>query len=92
MPKWTIITPVYVGTLEREKQLVRAVKSIKNQTDNDFEYIVVNDGSPMDFKLPKLSNLLLVNKEHEERVVAYNAALKLAKGEYICFLYSDDEY
>ena len=42
MPKLSIIVPVY----KAEKYLSRCVNSILNQTFNDFELILVDDGSP----------------------------------------------
>ena len=40
-PKISIIVPVY-GV---EKYIERCIKSIKNQTFNDFECLIINDGT-----------------------------------------------
>ena len=88
-PKFSLITPCNVWQEERREQLYRAIESVEKQTFKDFEYIVINDGSTLDFAVPGWVNL--INKTHYERVSALNAGLKQAKGEWIGFLDSDDE-
>ena len=41
VPKITVWTPVFNG----EKLLERAILSVVNQTQNPFEYIIIDDGS-----------------------------------------------
>ncbi len=89
-PLYSIITPVNCWTEERREQLYRAINSIDAQTFKDFEYIVVNDGSTLEFIVPGW--IELINKTHNERVSALNAGLKKSKGQWILFLDSDDEY
>ena len=88
-PKFSLICPVNVWNEERREQLRRAIQSVADQTFKDFEYIVVNDGSTLEFGVPEW--VKLINKDHYERVSALNAGLKEAKGEWIGFLDSDDE-
>jgi glycosyltransferase involved in cell wall biosynthesis len=90
MPKFSIITPVYVYNPWRLKMLHRAVESVKKQTVKDWEHIVIDDGS----KIPVPDNLAtkVLKEPHLERIRAYNYGLKEAKGKWICFLDSDDEY
>ena len=90
MPRFSIILPVHVWNDYRQMSLARAIKSIENQTFKDFELIVVNDGSTREFTVPKW--VRLINKNNEERIIAYNAGFKKAKGEIYCTLDSDDEY
>lgn len=89
-PKFSIITPVNVWTEERREQLYRAIESVKNQTFKDYEYIIVNDGSPLEFEVPGW--VKTVDLPHGERVIALNAGFEAATGEWICLLDSDDEY
>jgi glycosyltransferase involved in cell wall biosynthesis len=89
-PRFTVLTPVHVWNQYRIDGLKAAGESLEKQTFKDFEWLVVNDGSTVEFTVPKWARV--INKEHAERVVAYNAGLKKAKGEIICFLDSDDEY
>ena len=88
--RFSIITAFHCWNDYREKAIQRAIKSIEKQTFRDFEYIIVNDGSTREFKVPKW--VKVVNKVHEERVAAYNEGFKHAKGEIFCQLDSDDEY
>ena len=101
MPKFSIITPVRIGNgpsdrADRAERFLDCIKSVHNQTFKDFEWIVLNDGSPAEFDWSKVfntsSDINLVNLPHNERIVALNAGLRLAKGEWIFFLDSDDEY
>lgn len=103
MPKFSIITPVRLGNgpQDRPDRLERfkaCIESVSKQTFRDFEWVVVNDGSPADFNWSDelvfnngLPSVNLISKEHGERVIAYNTALKAAKGDWILFLDSDDE-
>jgi len=92
MPKFSVITPVHVWSEERRDGLYRAIKSLENQTFKDFELILINDGSTLEFKVPKYEWIKVINKNHEERVVAYNAGFKEARGDWFTLLDSDDEY
>lgn len=93
----SVIIPLYNGSQTIEKSLV----SVKNQTwKGDFEIIVVNDGSTdnskaivEDFinKNPNL-HIILLNQENGGVSKARNTGLKLAKGEHIALLDSDDEW
>lgn len=91
----SIIIPVY----NRTKELQRAVYSVLNQTYQQFEIIIVDDGSHENIKLvvdrifsdhSKIRYL-----RHEKNFgaqAARNTGIKAAKGEWIAFLDSDDEY
>lgn len=91
-PLFSIITPFNCWIEERREQFYRAVRSIQAQTFKDFEWIVVNDGSTLEFEVPKVKWLKVINKEHGERVIAFNAGFRKAKGEWFTILDSDDEY
>ena len=43
-PKISVLMPVYNG----EQFLDKSIKSVLNQTFNNFEYIIINDGSTDD--------------------------------------------
>ncbi|POR19568.1 hypothetical protein BWK58_14315 [Flavobacterium columnare] len=91
----SVIIPMYNST----STIVSALDSVKNQTLKvDYEVIVVNDGSTDDSLLivedyknntPEL-NIVLLNQKNGGVSAARNAGLKIAKGNYIAFLDSDD--
>lgn len=88
----SIIVPVY----NAEKHLEDAIKSVLEQTYSEFELIAVNDGST-DRSLEILQQFTdqrvrIINKENTGVSDARNAAIKAAKGEFVCFLDADDYY
>lgn len=92
MPKFSIILPVSVRTEERRETLNRALESIEKQTFRDFEVILINDGSTVEFTVPSFEWLKIVDVPHGERIIAANAGFRKVKGKWICQLDSDDEY
>jgi glycosyltransferase involved in cell wall biosynthesis len=92
-PRVSVLMSVYNG----EQYLEEAVESILNQTFTDFEFIIVDDGS-----LDSSPGLLARHAQRDPRIlvhrldsnrglsVALNAGLKLARGEYIARMDSDD--
>lgn len=91
-PLITVIVPVY----KVEKYLVQCVNSIKNQTYQNLEIILVDDGSPdecpqMCDEIAKSdSRIKVIHKENGGLSDARNVATAVAKGEYITFIDSDD--
>ena len=94
MPFFSIVIPVY----NRSLFIKEAINSIQNQTFKDWECIVVDDGSTDDSaeiikQLEKEdSRISYVYQKNAERSVARNNGIKNSKGDYICFLDSDDEF
>lgn len=89
----TIIIPTY----NRRDLLLRAVASVQKQTEQDWEIIVVDDGSTDDTSqaLEQLGEkrLRYERLSHNQGVhMARNRGLDLARGEYVTFLDSDDEF
>lgn len=90
-PKISIIVPIY----NVEDYLKECLDSIQNQTFTDFECIMVNDGSTDSSKEIAEQYLVdnrfyLLNQTNSGQSVARNKGLLLAKGEFICFVDSDD--
>lgn len=90
-PFFSVIIPVY----NRAELLPAAVNSVLQQTFEDFELIIVNDGS--NDHTPETINkykdelrVCSVNIQNSERGAARNAGIKVAKGQYVTFLDSDD--
>jgi glycosyltransferase involved in cell wall biosynthesis len=95
-PNFSVLTPVYIHSPQRKLGLIRAIHSVGTQTHDDFEHIVIDDGSPVVFEeLEKLQvlypNLVYQrNEAHLERINCYHDAFTLARGEWFVFLDSDD--
>lgn len=92
MPFFSIIIPTY----NRAHTISRPVDSILAQTFPDWELIVIDDGSTDDTRTVvegyKDERIRYVWQENQERSAARNHGIRLAKGEWICFQDSDDEY
>lgn len=88
----SVIIPVY----KVEKYLRECVDSILTQTCTDMEVILVDDGSPdscpqiCDEYAAMDSRVKVIHKQNGGLSDARNAGLRLAAGEYICFIDSDD--
>jgi glycosyltransferase involved in cell wall biosynthesis len=90
--KISVILPVYNG----EKYIQKAIESVLNQTFTDFELIVVNDGST-DHTLDIINSfddarITIINQSNQGPGAARNNALKIARGQYVMYLDSDDWY
>lgn len=91
-PKITVIVPVY----NVEKYLHRCLDSIIQQTFNDIEILLVNDGSTdqsghiCDEYQAKDSRIKVFHKTNEGISATREYAVHLAKGDYIQFVDSDD--
>lgn len=92
MPEISIIVPVY----NTEKYLDRCIRSITEQTFSDFELILIDDGSKdnsgfiCDEWEKKDSRIKVIHQKNAGAGAARNAGLRVAKGEYIGFVDSDD--
>lgn len=91
-PFFSIILPTY----NREKRISKAIESVLSQTFDDFELVIVDDGSTDDTeKIVSLhadNRIVYVYQSNSERSAARNNGIKRARGKYICFLDSDDYY
>lgn len=75
-----------------------AVESVLSQTCDDFELIVTDNGSTDDS--PRIlaeygsHPRVRLNLQHDNDTVSrrFNQAISMARGEFVCFLYSDDWY
>jgi len=82
----------------RAKQVQRAIKSIINQQFPDWELIIVDDGCTdetpgiLDKFAASDKRIKVIHKINENRAVARNVGMMAAKGEWLCWLDSDDEY
>ena len=90
-PKISVLMPVYNG----EQFLDKSIKSVLNQTLNNFEYIIINDGST-DGSLKIIesyrdSRIKIINYSKNRGITfALNNGLNVAKGDYIARQDQDD--
>ena len=89
---FSIIIPAY----NAEKYIELCLDSISKQSFNDYELIIINDGSTDHtfnicnrFALNK-KQIHLINKENAGVSVARNVGLQQAEGEYVLFVDADD--
>ncbi len=91
MPKISVVIPTY----NRRAQVLEAVASVRAQTVDVFEIVVVDDGSTDDtadhFKSQD-GPVSYHRTENRGVSAARNFGVHMAKGEWIAFLDSDDEW
>lgn len=88
----TVVLPVY----NVDKYLDRCMECVVNQTYKNLEILLIDDGS-MDSS-PRLcddwaskdSRIKVIHKKNEGLGITRNRGIENAKGEYICFIDSDD--
>lgn len=92
MATFSIIVPVY----NTEKYLPQCVESVLEQTFSDFELLLIDDESPdnsaalCDAYAAQDSRVRVVHQKNGGLSNARNSGLRVASGEYILFLDSDD--
>lgn len=91
-PKISVIIPVY----NTEEYVAQAVESIMQQTWEDIEIILINDGST-DGSMPIMEKLAqkdrriqLYSQKNQGQSVARNHGMQYASGTYVYFMDSDD--
>ena len=89
----SIVIPLY----NAEKYVEKCLDSILEQSYQDFEIVIVNDGSSdnslnvvLDYLKNTDVNHQIINQENKGVSCARNVGLNNAKGEYILFMDSDD--
>lgn len=92
-PKVSVIIPTY----NREDLIMRSIDSLLKQTNQDYEIIIADDASTDNTEeaIRSLNNDKIIYFKLEKnsgQCVSRNHAIKIARGEYIGFLDSDDEW
>lgn len=93
-PFFSIILPTY----NRAYILERTIESVINQQFQDWELLIVDDGSKDNTS--EIVNAFMIHEnrinylyqENAERSAARNNGISQAKGNFICFLDSDDQF
>lgn len=90
--KISVIIPVY----NAEKHIVKCLNSVRGQTYNNLEIIVINDGSG-DGSLDLCHNaskkdqrINVINQQNKGVSYCRNKGVKIATGKYVIFIDSDD--
>ncbi len=92
MPEISVIVPVF----KAENYINRCVDSILSQTFQDFEIVLVDDGSPdksgaiCDAYAKTDSRIKVIHKTNDGVSSARNAGIEVAKGQWVTFVDSDD--
>jgi glycosyltransferase involved in cell wall biosynthesis len=85
---------VIMPAFNAEKTIERAVESVRNQSYEDWELIIINDGSTDRTKTivetVNDSRIKVVTQENAGASAARNVGIRLARREYITFLDADD--
>ena len=90
----TPMVSVIIPTYNRRLEVQRAIRSVLRQTYEDYEVIVVDDGS-IDGTARLLTGMSTIQyhaQPHSGRSKARNRGIECAKGKYVAFLDSDDEW
>lgn len=95
--KWTPMISIVIAVYNEEERLDKCIHSVLQQTYQDFEIVIINDGSTD-------GSVEIINKyvrEYEEKVIgvnkknggqasARNCGIEISRGKYITFLDADD--
>ena len=93
-PLFSVLMPVY----NHEQYVGEAVQSVRDQTFPDWELIVIDDGSTdssgriADEHAAADPRVRVVRQQNTGQAMAKNNATRLARGQWICHLDSDDKY
>jgi GalNAc5-diNAcBac-PP-undecaprenol beta-1,3-glucosyltransferase len=94
LPLISVVIPTY----RRPSLLLRAIRSVQNQTYKNLEIIVVDDASPDNTEeiVRRISDKRIRYMRHEQNrglaAAGRNTGIRAAHGKYIAFLDDDDEW
>jgi glycosyltransferase involved in cell wall biosynthesis len=89
---------IIIATYNRAQLLKRAIDSLLSQTEEDWEAIIIDDGSTDDTYsvispyLRSYGKIAYLRKVHRGEAMSKNEGVWASNGKYVSFLDSDDEY
>lgn len=89
----SVVIPLY----NKAKTIVNTLKTVFNQTNNDFEVVIINDGSN-DNGVEVIENnfndkrIRIISQNNKGASVARNRGVEESQGDWIAFLDGDDEW
>lgn len=90
MSSFSVIIPLY----NKEKYILKTIHSVLDQTFQDFEIIIVNDGSTDNsvtiIESIKSDKITLITQKNQGASIARNNAINASKGSYVATLDADD--
>lgn len=90
MPFFSVIIPLY----NKEKYIANTLKTVINQTFEDFEIIIVNDGSTdggiHEIKKIKDARIRVINQANQGLSIARNTGFENASSDYFALIDADD--
>lgn len=88
------LVTIAIALYNNEPQIQRCIQSVVDQTYENLEIIIMNDGSTDKSKEKAIGfedeRIVVIDKKNEGLSSARQMALDMAKGEYICFIDGDD--
>lgn len=88
----SVVIPLY----NKEKQIAATIKSVLDQTYQDFEIVIVNDGSTdgsvIEVKKFSDNRIRIINQPNSGVSAARNRGIEEANGEFVALLDGDDEW
>src|SRR4051812_17033234 len=91
-PLVSIIIAAYVTTSHQSQLLEETLKTVQAQTCQDYEVILVDDGSPIGLSelAAKQPRTVLLRQRNAGPAIARNTGVRAARGQFFVFLDADD--
>lgn len=91
-PLVSIVIPAYVATTRQAELLDETLRSVAAQTFQDYEVLVVDDGSPLDVSTVASGHpqTVTLRQANSGSAVARNTGIRASRGRYLVFLDADD--
>lgn len=88
---FSVIMPIYLRESSHWPTVEKAISSVLNFSRN-FEFIIVNDGSPLnDYSFETKADVYIRHNKNKGIAPSWNDGMKIAKGEYIAIINDDIE-